>query len=228
MYGLRNTSSIKIRRDGLSGVSEGRTQLEVEQEQPISTPQLQQNGYRLVSSYKTPKATEVPADETENLTPGQRLLKEAQALLEEENRKKSEEEERQRKAQQEPVAAPQSTEPASSLVEQRVNTLLGFFTRTYQALDLALVDAEPTTEEPAAPTTRGLLIRMVNSYAAAERQTEHEIWKYLYGQFDLRNGFNVYAHAPGKGERNYLTIIGKTGILKPCTTSQKSCLCCLS
>jgi phage anti-repressor protein len=97
-------------------------------------------------------------------------------------------------------------------VEARVNLFFSLFQQAYQSLqDLTPIDVEPLTEEPVIPTTRSMLIRLVNSFAAAERRTEHETWKFLYGQFDLRSGFNVYALAPSKGERNYLNIIEKQG-----------------
>ncbi|GAB3719680.1 hypothetical protein GCM10027592_63290 [Spirosoma flavus] len=177
------------------------------------------SGYRFAD--RPTQMPETPLESTINETPGQRALREAQAMIDEENRQKAEEEERQRQAkQQEPEPAPQPTESLPtfearlSLAEQRVNTLLGFFTQTYQALtELAPIEPEANTEEPAVMTVRGKLIRLVNSYAAAERRSEHETWKYLYGQFDLRYEFNVYAHAPGKGERNYLSIIEKYGQL---------------
>ncbi|GAB4000072.1 hypothetical protein GCM10028807_51950 [Spirosoma daeguense] len=205
-----------------------------QQAQSAPAPQPNQNGYRFVSAYrdKAPteggegvnpslfneKATETtksPTEEPENLTPGQRALREAQALIDEENRLKQEAEEKQKQAEQVAPATVQNAgtldlfESRLNLAEQRVNVLLGLFNQTAQALS-DLGPAE-TTEEPIAPTTRGLLIRLVNSYAAAERRTEHDTWKYLYGQFALRYDFDVYAKTSGKSEQSYLSIIEKHG-----------------
>jgi phage anti-repressor protein len=113
-------------------------------------------------------------------------------------------------------------------LERKVNTVLYFFQQaSFAVRSLGPVNlpvepneegtptAEPTPEPvPTEPTTRMLLVRLVNSFAAADRKTEHDTWKWLYGQYDLRKGFNVYAQAgpsaKGKDE-SYLTVIEQHG-----------------
>jgi phage anti-repressor protein len=174
--------------------------------QPVGNPLLPFG----TQSEPVPVETPQPA---EPLTPAQELLRKAQQLVDEENRIREQQAEAAEKAKQAPpVESLGQIEARLHSAEQKVNTLLTFFTQTYQALqELNPVENGAATEDTTAPTTRGLLARLVNSYASATRGTEHETWKYLYGQFDLRNGFNVYAHAPGKGERNYLSVIERYG-----------------
>jgi phage anti-repressor protein len=174
-------------------------------------PELQKLGSQSVA----PAVTET--DEEANLSPAQRFLRQAQQMVEEENRLKAEQEEQAKK-----VAAVQPDSVALLdarlvAIEQKQSSMLSFFQQAYQSIQaIVQTDAEPVAEEipQAPPTTRSLLIRLVNSFAAAERRTEHEVWKYLYGHFDLRKGFNVYAHAPAGKERNYLSVIEQQGHLE--------------
>ncbi|MBD2757167.1 hypothetical protein [Spirosoma validum] len=109
------------------------------------------------------------------------------------------------------------------ILEKKVNTVLYFFQQaSFAVWSLAPVGlpeepvqvAAPQPETQAEPTTRNLLVRLVNSYAAADRKTEHDTWKWLYGQYDLRKGFNVYAQAgpsaKGKDE-SYLKVVEQHG-----------------
>lgn len=150
------------------------------------------------------------------LTPAQQQLRLAQEQLQQAQKAAEEETKRMNE-----VSKPNETlsllESRLGLMEGKVNTILYFFQQASHALrGLAPVglptENEPVTEEVAEPTTRMLLVRLVNSYAAAERRSEHETWKYLYGQFDLRMGFNAYAVAPNKPrDQSYLTVIEERG-----------------
>ena len=152
----------------------------------------------------------------------QQLLEEAlklQQLAEEEAQREREAEEA---AKQQPtqVEEPKPSEALTEIearlnsVDQKVNSILAFFNQAYQNLQVVSPspEAAPVVEDSpqAAPTTRTLLVRLVNNFAAADRKSEHETWKYLYGQFAIRTGFNVNDY-PAKGERNGLNIVEQHG-----------------
>ncbi|QMW02287.1 antA/AntB antirepressor family protein [Spirosoma foliorum] len=175
----------------------------------------------LTSSFKnnelqsiTPQPNSVIIEAPDTLSPAQQLLKQAQALVEAEEKRKNEPSQPTKEVGELAIRmlAMEGKLNRIGLIEAKVVSMLSIFQQASQVLqDLVPADAEQIIEEPATPTTRSTLIRLVNSFAAADRKTEHETWKYLYGQYDLRNGFNVYAHAPTKGERNYLSVIEKHG-----------------
>ena len=218
---------------GATFTDEGQAQsLSIDQEQGkqpgiFDTPENyrppvdEQKGYRFVSSQpEAPKSR------------SQQLLEEARRLQDEAQKEAQREEEDAQQAAQvasEPVADEQPGTMPEMLamvdarleaIDGRINAMVHFFEQAGKALrGLAPIGPEPAhpLSEPAPavePTTRALLVRLVNSYAAADRKPEHDTWKWLYGQFDLRTGFNVYAKAgeltKGKDE-SYLTIIEQHG-----------------
>lgn len=152
------------------------------------------------------------------LSPIQQLLKQAKELAEAEEK---------RAAEQGPSEELATYDARLSTVEKRVNVMLYFFQQaSYAIRSLGPVALPTDTEQPpvvepapapaAEPTTRALLVRLVNSYSAADRKSEHDTWKYLYGQFDLRSGFNAYAEAPNRvKDQSYLSVIEERGQIEP-------------
>ena len=163
-------------------------------------------------------------------TRSQQLLEEAKRLQDEAQKEAQREEEEAQQAKQaasEPVASEQPGTLPEMLtmfdtrleaMDGRINAMVYFFEQAGRALrGLAPVGPEPAQPvseptPPVEPTTRALLVRLVNSYAAADRKPEHDTWKWLYAQFDLRTGFNVYAEAPNKvRDQSYLAVIEERG-----------------
>lgn len=144
------------------------------------------------------------------LSPIQQLLQQATQLAEAEARRESE--------QVKPSEELASVEARLSTMEGRVNTVLNFFFQAATALKGYEPIGEPAeavavnSEPVAPPTTRAILVRLVNSYSAADRKSEHDTWKYLYGQFDLRTGFNAYAQTSNRvRDVSYLSVIEERG-----------------
>lgn len=141
------------------------------------------------------------------LSPIQQLLKQAQELAEAEEKRAAEE--------VKPGADLTGMETRLDSMEGKVNALVGFFeqaAKTLRGLAPVRVDQPPVSEPVPEPTTRAQLVRLVNSFAAADRKSEHDTWKYLYGQFDMRTGFNAYAQTPNRvRDQSYLSVIEERG-----------------